>query len=202
MIHKQQGTDIVVGGKSPGWVNMAITFAIRYGLSQLAEVVFMSEQPGAEGLDNLYQGQLDDVFLAFMRFTNPLRSADAGSYAFREYFETGSQSAYTINSIETIAEGDYKMRAYVSMKFDVGIGPYVWGEDFGLGDRVMAEIRGVFYVDQIMSVKGEGSRSESGRPVVAFGDDTREEDPTARAFRTIGNVSNFASLLATGGDLF
>lgn len=202
MIHKQQGTDIVTGGKSPGWVNMAITFAIRYGLSQLAEVIFGAEAPGAEGLDNLYQGQLDDVFLAFMRFTNPIRSTDAGSYAFREYFEQGSGSAYTINSIQSLAEGDYKMRAYASMKFDVGIGPLVWGQDFVLGDRVMAEIRGVFYVDQIMSVKSNGSRTESGRPMVSFGDDTREEDPVARAFRTIGNVSNFAQLLATGGDMF
>lgn len=201
MIHKQQGTDIVTGGKSPGWVNMAITFAIRYGLSQLATAIF-AQAPGSEGLDNLYQGQLDDVFLAFMRYTNPIRSAQAGPYAFREYFEQGSGSAYTINSFGTLAEGDYKMRAYASMKFDVGIGPLVWGEDFVLGDRVMAEMRGIFYVDQILSVKAEGSRTESGRPMVAFGDDTREEDPVARAFRTISNVGNFAQLLSTGGDLF
>jgi hypothetical protein len=202
MVHKQQGTDIVTGGKSPGWVNMAITFAIRYGLSQLAEVVWQSEQPGAEGLDNLYQGQLDDVFLAFIRFTDPIRSTDAGSYAFREYFETGDGSAYTINSVQTLAEGNFKMRAYASMKFDIGIGPLIYGEDYVLGDRLMAEIRGIFFVDQILSVKAAGSRSESGRTFASFGDDTREEDPVARAFRTIGNVANFGQLLASGGDMF
>jgi hypothetical protein len=201
-VHKQQGTDIVTGGKSPGWVNMAITFAIRYGLSQLAEVVWQSEQPGAEGLDNLYQGQLDDVFLAFIRFTDPIRSTDAGSYAFREYFETGDGSAYTINSVQTLAEGNFKMRAYASMKFDIGIGPLIYGEDYVLGDRLMAEIRGIFFVDQILSVKAAGSRSESGRTFASFGDDTREEDPVARAFRTIGNVANFGQLLASGGDMF
>ncbi|WP_224112660.1 Gp37-like protein [Mycobacterium avium] len=206
-IHKQQGTDIVTGGKSPQWVNQAITFLIRWGLAQLAQVIDMgpfgaTNVPGSLGLDNLYQNQLNDVFLAFIRFTNPLRSSDAGPYAFREYFEQGSGSAYTINSVQSLAEGDYKMRAYASMKFDVGISPLEWGTDFVLGDRVMAEIRGVYYVDQIMSVRSTGSRSESGRPAVSFGDDTREEDPVAQAFRTIGNVSNFAQLLATGGDVF
>ena len=161
------------------------------------------EQYGAEGLDNLYQGQLDDVFLAFMRYVNPIRSAQAGSYAFREYFETGSGSAYTINSIQTLAEGDYKMRAYSSMKFDVGDGaPFVLGQDYGLGDRVSAEIRGVVYTDQVLAIKAEGSRESSGRPVISFGDDSREEDPVARGFRTIANVASVAALLAGSGDLF
>lgn len=202
MIHKQQGTDIVTGGKSPGWVNQAITFAIRYGISQLAQVVLGAEAPGVEGLDNLYQGQLDDVFLAFQRFVNPRRSSAAGSYAFREYFEAGSGSAYTLNAIQTLAEGDFKMKAYASMKFDVSDGPLVFGEDYVLGDRVQAEIRGIRYVDQILAVKAEGGRDKTGAPVVSFGDDTREEDPVARAFRTIGNVANFGALLASGGDMF
>lgn len=201
-IHKQQGTDIVTGGKSPQWVNMAITFAIRYGISQLAQVIMGQQAAGVNGLDNLYQGQLDDVFLAFQRFVNPRRSAAAGSYAFREYFEQGTGSAYTINAIQTLAEGDAKMQAYASMKFDVTDGALVFGEDYGLGDRVQAEIRDIRYVDQVLAVKAEGGRDKSGRPMVSFGDDTREEDPVARAFRTIGNVANFGALVASGGDMF
>lgn len=203
VIHKQQATDIITGGKSPQWVNQAITFAIRYGISQLAQVIMGVEATGVEGLDNLYQGQLDDVFIAFQRYVNPLRSARAGSYAFREYFKQGHGSAYTINAFQDLAAGDYEMKAYTSMKFDVGDGqPYVLGEDFWLGDRVSAEIRGVLYTDQIMAIRAEGDRSSSGRPVISFGDDQREEDPIARGFRTISNVANFASLLAGSGDLF
>jgi hypothetical protein len=60
-IHKSRATDIITGGKSPQWVNQAITMAIRYGLSQLAQVINYGlgayEQYGVEGLDNLYQGQ-------------------------------------------------------------------------------------------------------------------------------------------------
>jgi len=207
VIHKQQATDILVGGRSPQWLNMAITYAIRYGLSQLAQVINYGlgayQQYGTEGLDNLYQGQLDDVFLAFQRFINPIRSTRAGSYAFREYFHQGHGSAYVINALQDLASGDYAMKAYRSMKFDVGDGqPYILGEDFWLGDRVSAEVRGVIYTDQIMAVRAEGSRTTSGRPTVSFGDDSREEDPIARGFRTIGNVANFASMIAGSGDLF
>ncbi|SKU07467.1 Uncharacterised protein [Mycobacteroides abscessus subsp. abscessus] len=37
---------------------------------------------------------------------------------------------------------------------------------------------------------------------MSFGDDSRDEDPVARGFRTIGNVANFAALLAGSGDMF
>lgn len=203
VIHKQQATDIIVGGKSPQWVNQAITFAIRYGISQLAQVVLGQEAYGVEGLDNLYQGQLDDVFIAFQRYVNPLRSSKAGSYAFREYFHQGHGSAYTVNAIQDLAAGDAAMKAYRSQKFDVGYGqPYILGEDYWLGDRVAAEIRGVTYTENVWAIRAEGSRTSVGRPVISFGDDTREEDPVARGFRTMSNIANFAALLAGSGDLF
>jgi hypothetical protein len=202
VIHKSQATDIIVGGKSPQWVNMAITFAIRYAISQLATAVF-SQVPGTEGLDNLYQGQLDDVFLAFQRYVNPLRSAKTGSYAFREYFHQGSGSAYTLNAFQDLASGDRAMKPYTSMKFDVTDGqPYVLGEDFWIGDRVAAEIRGITYTDNIMALRAEGDRDSAGRIMLSFGDDEREEDPIARGFRAISNIANFAGLLAGSGDLF
>ncbi|MGV0793014.1 Gp37-like protein [Mycolicibacterium sp. XJ1819] len=203
VIHKSKAITIITGGKSPQWVNQAITFAIRYGISQLAQVVLGVEAPGVEGLDNLYQGQLDDTLLAFMSFVDPRRSRDVGPYAFNEYFETGSGSAFTINSVQTIREGWWKTRPYTSFKFDVGDGsPFDFGREIRLGSRVSAERKGIFYTDQIMAYKRSGDRRKSGRPVLSFGDDSREEDPVARGFAAIGNVANFAALLAGSGDMF
>ncbi|OKH70823.1 hypothetical protein EB72_24830 [Mycobacterium sp. SWH-M1] len=208
VIHKSQATDIITGGKSPQWVNQAITFAIRYGISQIANAISTipgapAQMPGSEGLDNLYQGQLDDTLLAFIRFVDPRRSSQVGSYAYREHFETGSGSAFTINSVFTLREGLFKTRPFTSFKFDVGDGaPYVLGEDIRLGSRVSAERRGVIYTDQIMAIKRSGDRNSSGRPVISFGDDSKEDDPVARGISTIGNVANFAALLAGSGDMF
>lgn len=207
VIHKAKALRIITGGKSPGWVNMAITFAIRYGLSQLAQVINYGlgayQQYGTEGLDNLYQGQLDDTLLAFVSFMDPRRSRDAGPYAFNEHFETGSGSAFTISSVFTLREGWWKTRPYTSFKFDVGdASPFRVGADIRLGSRVAAERRGILYTDQIMAIKRSGDRNSSGRPVLSFGDDSREEDPVARGMASIANIANFAALLAGSGDLF
>jgi hypothetical protein len=207
-IHKSQAIIINTGGRSPRWVNMAITWGIRYGLSQIASAISTipgapSQLTGSEGLDNLYQGQLDDTLLSFINFIDPIRSADVGPYAFQEHFETGSGSAFTINSVFTLREGWWKTRPYVSFRFDVGDGdPFVLGEDIRLGSQVAAERRGVLYRDQIMAVRREGKRTESSRPLLSFGDDSREEDPMAQGFAAIANVANFAAMLAGSGDMF
>lgn len=207
-IHKSQAIIINTGGKSPKWVNMAITWGIRYGLSQIATAISNmpgapAQAPGSEGLDNLYQGQLDDTLLAFINFIDPIRSAEVGPYAFQEHFETGSGSAFTLSSVITLREGWWKTRPYTSFKFDVGSGsPFVIGEDIRLGSRVAAERRGVLYTDQIMAIRRQGNRRESGRPKLSFGDDSREQDPMAQGFAAIANVANFAAMLAGSGDLF
>lgn len=204
VIHKSKALRIITGGKSPQWVNQAITFAIRYGISQLANVILGAQAPGSEGLDNLYQGQLDDTVLAFISFMDPRRSAEVGPYAWNEYFETGSGSAFTINSVMTLREGWWKTRPYTSFKFDVSDGnPFeVSSKELRLGSWCAAERRGVLHRDQIMAIKRSGSRTESGRPVISFGDDSREEDPVARGMAAISNVANFAALLAGSGDMF
>lgn len=207
VIHKTKAITIVTGGKSPGWVNMAITFGIRYGLAQLEQVINYGlgayQQYGTSGLDNLYQGQLDDTLLAFMPFVDPRRSQAAGSYARNEHFETGSGSAFTISSVQSARQGWWNTRPYTSFKFDVGDGnPYVLGEDIRLGSRVSAERRGVLYTDQIMAIRRSGDRNSSGRPVISFGDDSREEDPVAQGFAAIGNVANFVGMLAGSGEMF
>jgi hypothetical protein len=204
VVHKSKAITIVVGGRSPGWVNQAISFGIRYGLSQIATAI--SNIPGApaqltgsEGLDNLYQGQLDDTLLAFMPFVDPRRSAAVGPYARNEHFEQGS--GFTISSIMSARQGWWATRPYSSMKFDIDDSLYRIGEDIALGSRVSAERKGIIYTDQIMAIKRSGDRNSSGRPVISFGDDSREEDPVAQGFAAIANVANFAAMLAGSGTL-
>jgi hypothetical protein len=205
VVHKTKAITIVVGGRSPGWVNQAVAFGIRYGLSQIAQA--FSSIPGApaqisgsEGLDNLYQGQLDDTLLAFMPFVDPRRSAATGIYARNEHFEMGS--GFTISSIMTARQGWWKTRPYTSMKFDIDDSLYKLGEDIRLGSRVSAERKGVIYTDQIMAIKRRGDRNSSGRPVISFGDDSREEDPVAQGFAAIANIANFAAMIVGSGDMF
>jgi hypothetical protein len=138
-----------------------------------------------------------------MRFVDPIRSQQVGPYAFREHFETGSGSAFTVSSIMTTREGWFKTRPYVTFQFDVADGaPFVLGEDIRLGSRVSCERKGVIYTDQIYGIKRTGSRTQSGRPVIAFGDDAKDQDPFARGMSTVAHVANFAAMLAGSGDMF
>lgn len=205
VVHKSKAITIVVGGRSPGWVNQAVTFGIRYGLSQIAQAI--SNIPGApaqisgsEGLDNLYQGQLDDTLLAFMPFVDPQRSAAVGAYARNEHFEQGS--GFTVSSLMTARQGWWSTRPYTSMKFDIDDTLYRIGQDIWLGSRVSAERKGVVYTDQIMAIKRRGDRDSSGRPMISFGDDSREEDPVAQGFAAIANVAQFAAMIVGSGDMF
>ena len=205
-VHKSKAITIVVGGRSPGWVNQAITYAIRYGISQLAQTITLpgtaTQIPGSEGLDNLYQGQLDDTMLAFMPFVDPMRSGMVGSYARNEHFEQPGGSAFTMSSVMTARQGWWATRPYSSMRFDIDDSLYRIGEDIRLGSRVSAERKGVLYTDQIMAIKRSGSRNSSGRPIISFGDDSREEDPVAQGFSAIAKVANFAAALAGSGSIF
>ena len=157
---------------------------------------------GSEGLDNLYQGQLDDTLLAFMPFVDPMRSGMVGSYARNEHFEAPGGSAFTMSSVQNARAGWWSTRPYSSMKFDIDDTLFRLGEDIRLGSRVSTERRGVVYTDQIMAIKRRGDRNTSGRPVISFGDDSREEDPVAQGFAAIANVASFAAMLAGSGDMF
>ncbi|QXO14163.1 minor tail protein [Gordonia phage Bock] len=208
-IHKRRAVTTWTGGKSPQWLNQAITFAIRYGLSQLSTVISygigasVGTSGGTEGLDNLYQGQLDDVFLPFASYTNPVASAAAGPYARNEYFESGASSGLSVSTLQALASGDYKNRAYVSWQHELAdVAPFVLDEDFGLAHRVNIERDGILYTDQVKGIKRSIGRGKPLRPVLTLGDDTREEDGLIRAFRSIGDVANFAALIASAGDMF
>lgn len=135
-----------------------------------------------------------------MPFVDPRRSAAAGAYARNEHFEQGS--GFTISSVMQARAGWWKTRPYTSMKFDIDDTLYRIGQDIWLGSRVSAERKGVIYTDQIMAIKRRGDRNSSGRPMISFGDDSREEDPVAQGFAAIANVAQFAAMIAGSGDMF
>lgn len=202
---------ILTGGKSPGWVNQAQTFAIKYALSQLSNVIQTLigpevtglQQPGTPGLEELYQGQLDDTLLAYMKVTDPIRIQRSGSYGYLEHFEQGSGSAWTISSALTLREGHFKTRPYQA--FNVSIrngGPYTLYYDFDLGTRCHFEIDGVLHTDQVTAIK---LRYDTGTPKtfdISIGDDRESENPMATAMRSLSNLWNAVGLLFGSGDLF
>lgn len=195
---------ILTGGKSPGWVNQTQTFLIRYALSQLAQVVFATEQPGAEGLDNLYQGQADDTLMAFIAFTDPLRAMRSGPYGYLEHFEQGSGSAYTVSSGMTLRQGHWKTRPYQAFKVQVRNGGNAGTlyYDFDLGTRALFEIDRIMHVDQVSAIKLHYDENTPKTFDLVIGDDAESENPLASITRTAQHFWSALAMLFGSGDLF
>jgi hypothetical protein len=215
-MHKGPVLTVMTGGRSPTIVNESITFAIRYGLSQLSDVIslavgasatftpdnFAWQQPLTPGLDNLYQGQLDNTLLAWERFTDPVRAVWAGDLQFQEYFERGSSTAYTLAGWLTLSEANFKTRPFYGFQTEVRNGaPWVIGDDVLLGQRAGFEMGGVIYVDQITAVKHTFDR-KSTTVSMSIGDDKDKHDPVARAVRAMQAVYMGVSALFGENTLF
>lgn len=210
--HKGTVKTVMTGSKSPVIVNQAQTFAIRYSLAKLSEVInkgiaedFGAPQQvaGTPGLDNLYQNQLDNTLLAWQRFTDPIRAIYAGELAWLEHFEKGTGTAYTLASVLTLRTGNWKTRQWAAFKATALDGfPWIANVDYQLGDRVGFEHDGVIYVDNVFSLKREWDWTKPVRVSMAIGQDKNKSDPFNAAFKTMAAVYSLVGQLAGEGTIF
>jgi len=209
LYHKGAVKTIMTGSKSPALLNEAQTFAIRYGLSQIQTVVTsglfgqVGPAPIGAGLDNLYQGQLDNTLFAWERFTDPIRALYGGDQAWQEHFERGTGTAYTLSSVLTLRSGDWKTRAWASFQAETIDGhPWIAGVDYALGDRVGFEQDGIIYADNVYGIKREWDWQRPLTVSTQVGEGRDKGDPFGAAFKTIANLYAFAGQLAGEGTLF
>lgn len=216
-MHKGSPLTIMTGGRSPSLVNELQTFGIRYALSELSMVPTLAagagitytpdnlspQVPATPGLDNIYQGELDNVLLAWERYTDPLRALYTGELAFQEYIERGSSSAYTVAGWLALAEGHWKTRSFYGMEATYLNGkPWVYGIDYRLGDRVGFEMDAIVFVDQLTSVKFQYDRKTARYLQVSVGDDRDKHDPIARGMRMLQGVYSLLGAFVGEGTLF
>jgi hypothetical protein len=210
--HKGGVKTIMTGSKSPTIVNQAQTFAIRYGLSRLSDVINEylavwaggeSQVQGTNGLDNLYQGQLDDTLLAWERYTDPIRALYGGDVAWQEHFEKGSGTAYTLASIITLRDGDWKTRPFAAFKATTENGrPWIADVDYFLGDRVGFEQEGIIYVDNVYGIKREWDWATPLKVTMKIGEDKQKSDPFGAAFKTMAAIYTVVGQVLGEGTLF
>jgi hypothetical protein len=206
--HKGPTRTIMTGGRSPKIVNDLQTFAIRWGISQIAQAItsmpgMPAELAGVEGLDNVYQGQLDNTFFAWQRYTNPFRALVVGDTAYQEWFEKPGSAAYTMSAVLNLRTGDFKKRAFRSFKTSIrNAMPYIILYDIMLDQRVGWEIDNIMYVDQVSRI---GYAYDRGTPItyeLSIGDDTEQQDPFAQGIKALNAVFTIASMAAGEGWLF
>jgi hypothetical protein len=208
-LYKAPTRTMMTGGRSPTIVNEGITFLIRFALSQIQLTnvtgVFESIGPAPilSGIENLYQGQLDNVFLAWERITDPTRAVWTGDVAYQEHFERGQQVAYTLASILTLRQADWNTRAYYGFQAQVISGfPWVLDVDIRLGERGGWEQDGVIYVDQVTAIRRSWDRSRPVLCTLSVGDDKDRQDPIARSMRAINAMYGMLGAFLGEGTFF
>lgn len=206
--HKGPVKTIMTGGRSPKLVNDLQTFFIKYGLSQLQTSIVVGwgastgTAPIGSGLEELYQGQLDNKLLAWQRYTDPIVALYTGDMAYLESFERGN-AAYTISAILTLRQGRHKTRAFRSFKTSIMQSqPYTIYHDIMLDDRVGFEQDGIIYVDRAHAIKYEYDRSKPITFVVSVGDDSKNEDPFTQGIHALQGLGSVLSAVIGGDMLF
>jgi hypothetical protein len=202
--HGATAKTAMTGSHSPGWVNDLQTFGIRYALAELSAVAFGGEQvPGSPGLDNLYNGELDNVLLAYQRYTDPVRAIYMGDFGFLEHFESGSGTAYVISGEIALRTGLFKSRAYTSFNTSIRNGaPYLYDHDFTLGDRLGFTMANAIYVDQCSAAKRTYDLNTPMTLDLVIGTGIQEQDPLSQATHALANVWNMVGAFMGSSDLF
>jgi hypothetical protein len=216
-LHKGPVLTTMTGGRSPTIVNETQDFAIKYGLAQLSDAINLAigatinftpasytwQTPGTPGLDNLYQGQLDNTLFAWERYTDPVRAVWCGDLVFQEYFERGSSTAYTLSGFLSLREGNYKTAPFYGFQTEVMNGyPWAIDLDVSLGERAGFEMDGIIYVDQITAVKRTYDRKTPLVVSMSIGDDRDKHDPIAQAIRVMQTIYTTVSALFGEGTIF
>ena len=207
--HKGPIKTVMTGGKSPKLVNDLQTFAIKFGLSQLQTVitagVFGQEGPApiGSGLEELYQGQLDNKLLAWQRFTDPIRALHTGDVGYLERLERPGSAAYTVSAILTLRLANHKTRARRSFKTSIRqAAPYVIGYDILLDDRVGFEQDSIIYVDQVEAIKYEYDRDKPVTWTVSVGGDNKDEDPFSQGVAALQALNTLLASVVGGEFVF
>lgn len=207
-MYKSKAKTIMTGGKSPQWLNQVQTFLVRYAISKIAEAITSipgapAQLPGSEGIENVYQNQGDDVFFAFVRYTDINRELSSADFGFLEEFVQGSGSAYVIATPLTIREGLEKTKPYHAFKVEVRNGrPHRAFIDYGIGTPALFEIDGILSQDHVSSLRFKEDATTPFTIGVSIGDDRESDSGLARVTRTAQEFWNGLATLFGSGSMF
>ncbi|MGB6246117.1 hypothetical protein [Gordonia sp. (in: high G+C Gram-positive bacteria)] len=190
-LRKSLGTVFWTGGRSPEWVNMAITLAISTALDYIG---FAMAIPG---LGNLYQGQLDNTVLAFAKVEDRRRARRAGRFALRHVWCSEGSVGFGMATAMALRKGwfDTKPRMVRTVEVIDGF-PYRIYRDIRKGGACCFEMPdGSIYVDRITNIRHRLDRETELRFALVVGDDSGDEDPIAELWGRWNHMRDIAKKL-------
>lgn len=189
--HAPQGWQIIIGGRSPKWVNDLINATTSWILDCLMIVVGLTGVPS-----NLFDGLFNDVLLSFQLVQNFNRRADLGPYARPEKFIPTGSAPYNIDALFAFIQAMFDSRGYRSATAQFRNGfPYSVGKDIFPGSMMSIAENGSLYSDYVETIVLTDNRKERCKVMVQIGDGKAEEAPIARFQRLITGIQEAINVI-------
>ena len=189
--HHPQGWQIIIGGKSPKWINDLINATTSWILDCLMIVLGLTGIPS-----NLFDGIFNDAIMAFQLIQNFNRRNAMGPYGRPEKFLPTNSAPYNIDALMAFISAMWDSRGYRSgmAAFRNGF-PYSVGRDIFPGSMISIVENGTLYTDYVENIVITDNRKERCKVIVQIGDGKAEEAPIARFQRLITGLQEAFNVL-------
>lgn len=189
--HHPESWRVVVGGKSPKWMNDLINITTSFILDMIMIVVGFTGLPS-----NLFEGIFNDVLLAFQLADNFDRRMALGPYGYPETFVATGSAPYNIDAIFALKREMWNTRGYISGEVTFRNGePYEVGRDIFPGGLATVIRNGQLYTDFVENITVRDTREERSEVFIQIGDGQREEAPIGRVYRKLAGFEEAINIL-------
>lgn len=178
--HHPESWRVIIGGKSPKWLNDLFNATFSFILDMLMIIVGLTGVPS-----NLFDGLFNDVLLSFALADNMNRRIELGPYGYPETF-VPTQSPYNVDGIFAMKREMWNTRGYISGQVVFRNGePYEVGRDVFPGGLATIVRNGQIYTDYIENIVITDTREERAEVRVQIGDGQAEEAPIVKLQRKL-----------------
>jgi hypothetical protein len=186
-----RGHTMMLGGRSPTWVNNLINITLSWLLDSLMIFIGITGVPS-----NLLDGFLNDAFLAFQSIQLYSRRDEVGPYGRPENFLPTAAAPYNIEAIFSFINHIWDTRGWRSAtaKFRNGK-PFRLGQHFVPGGMMSIAHQGELYTDYVEHIFVRDNRNERAEIIVQIGDAKAIEAPLARSQRLITGTQEAINVL-------
>jgi hypothetical protein len=170
--HHPLAWQLVMGGRSPQWLNDLLNATMEWLIDILMMVI------GITGIsDTLLDGVLSNTFFAFMTWELFDMRVALGPFGFPEKFFP-SQDTYSLDAVMAAITASWDVRGYPAAKVTFINGmPFTLGRDLFPGAMVSLIRRGTLFTDYLDEIEIIDDASNRGKVTGQIGDGRREEAP-------------------------
>ena len=186
-----RGHTMLLGGRSPTWVNNLINITLSWLLDSLMIFIGITGVPS-----NLLDGFLNDAFLAFQAIQLYDRRDSVGPYGRPENFLPTAAAPYNVEAIFSFVNHIWDTRGWRSAtaKFRNGA-PYSLGKHFVPGGLMSIAHQGELYTDYVEHLFIRDNRHERAEIIVQIGDGKAIEAGLARTQRLVTGIAEAVNIL-------